>query len=1409
MTMMKHVFIVLALLALDGIADAQTIKLPYSTVQPTDNVLGVSIPGFNANWDYINTHLLNLPTGVVQSNAGVLTAAPLTSTQITVALGYTPVAPGSVPAPGSTSQILYNNAGVMAAAGGLTTSGTSLSVSGAVTFGSLGVGFVQSTPAGVLSSAPLTSAQISAALGYTPVAPGAPGMSGQMLYNNNGAVAAAAGVITNGNTLQVTAGLQLGTQTPSTGSYGIYDTSANPWQSNASTLTFSSLPTGFVQSTAGLLSSAALTSSQITTALGFTPLSGTLPGSTTQILYNNAGVLAAAGGLTTSGTSLAVSGTVTFSSMGAGVVQSSAGGLLSSAPLTSMQITTALGYTPPSTGVSASTLPPQPCMPGSLFQLSAYVPPNPPGSYSCDGGGTWRWLAGSLGWYNFEGAPTIRNADVITSTQGTGLNIYPGYGANPVVATTTGSFSMGPSPITITVASANGISVGNAVAGPGLSPILGVVSTIAGNVLTVSGNATATETNVPLQFIKSTYGISSSVEIFDSTTARDGNEALWLCCLTADNYSHNGYGMYLQVGNSAATGLNPNHVQFMHFGEYTQNGSQSYLTHIGFGLGKGTHGSYYPLSVNQTGAAACWDSNLDGTYTTGSTLSGPCKLSITAGQAQGTTNLLEIQNNAGVPQTVVDQNYNLKAAGSVTATQLTTLNGTFSHTLSSGLVGAMNLTNNTANSNMIFNVYPSNPAGLSSTNIHNGPDISNNSNFAMQIGGATAGLLIGSQGTGTPVTTLNIGENSSAHALTAINWQFAGATAATLTPIMFSMPAITTTGTATNAFGGPVTTTGITSSGTNANDFSGPIIMTLTTPPTPVSVPTGAIVSNYTFNDYVGAESGVNFTLTVNNPTTANPSGLYGATHTVNVAATNTQALGIPGTVPGGIYSLRGRVSLLAGSSGAVTYAGGISAQLTFSGTGQIGTAYGFVLSQFTSTNPITNAVGLATGPLSGINATNSTGVLLGTLTAPAGNFGIYQADSNPNVFNGQITMVNPTGNAFLTTNGTVGSQMGIVLMEGGTEKAQFVLSGSQTYLDYEASLNIRSSSGSGTAATFDAGGNAAFNGLISMNGAVGQREVLLFNENSAPVAQIGISGSQTYFDYEGPLNFRAGYGGPVRATLDQTGKFTAASLSTTANAGAWGHVFTTTSQAAITLQSIAPNIGTNLLVLPNGTSSASSFRSYNGSDINNSSLLILSANGNTASLFSGIAGTGTPITIENFGESGGAANNHLTIMNWMFNGIAKASLTPTLFTAPSLAASAMPTSCAGQAPGTLWSNGIAVNTCLATPGTVACVVGPAAGTGATCTVNLGSPTRFQILLVTGASGLGVNSNLATFNFSAGAFYDNSYICFVNGNNSGPDDSIFHEIYVNPSSATSAGFGISAPALQASTTYAFNVDCRY
>ena len=103
----------------------------------------------------------------------------------------------------------------------------------------------------------------------------------------------------------------------------------------------------------------------------------------------------------------------------------------------------------------------------------------------------------------------------------------------------------------------------------------------------------------------------------------------------------------------------------------------------------------------------------------------------------------------------------------------------------------------TANTNMVFDIYPSGSAGVSELTFNNSSDTTNTNvgRFMFSLVNSSANLLTGLAGSGTGVTTINIGESATAAVLSAINFKFNNVTKHSFTPTKFTTPAIEITGT--------------------------------------------------------------------------------------------------------------------------------------------------------------------------------------------------------------------------------------------------------------------------------------------------------------------------------------------------------------------------------------------------------------------------------------------------------------------------------------------------------------------------------------------------------------------------------------------------------------------------------------
>lgn len=90
-------------------------------------------------------------------------------------------------------------------------------------------------------------------------------------------------------------------------------------------------------------------------------------------------------------------------------------------------------------------------------------------------------------------------------------------------------------------------------------------------------------------------------------------------------------------------------------------------------------------------------------------------------------------------------------------------------------------------------------------------------------------------------------------------------------------------------------------------------------------------------------------------------------------------------------------------------------------------------------------------------------------------------------------------------------------------------------------------------------------------------------------------------------------------------------------------------------------NSGASMNIVPSGTGFPnSSLHLLNADDTSkaNTGQFVLTLAGATASLQSQVGGTGTPVTVQNFGET--ANGNSLNTINFQFNGVTKHTFTPT-----------------------------------------------------------------------------------------------------------------------------------------------------
>jgi hypothetical protein len=271
---------------------------------------------------------------------------------------------------------IYTAGGAYTAGAGLTLTTNQFSVNttqNITTLSNLGAGIVQSTSGGVLSSAPLTSGQVTTALGFTPYNSSNPSgytsnVTGQITAGTNVTIT---GSGTTGSPYVVNAASGLTNPMTSVGDMIIGGASGTPTRLPAGTNTYVlSMVSGspaWVAATGG----GTVTSASVVSANGFagtvatatstpaititTTVTGILKGNGTAISAATAGTdyqvpLTFSTGLTNASNTVTVNTTQNITTLSnltvAGFVQTTSGGVLSSALLTSGQVTTALGFTP-------------------------------------------------------------------------------------------------------------------------------------------------------------------------------------------------------------------------------------------------------------------------------------------------------------------------------------------------------------------------------------------------------------------------------------------------------------------------------------------------------------------------------------------------------------------------------------------------------------------------------------------------------------------------------------------------------------------------------------------------------------------------------------------------------------------------------------------------------------------------------------------------------------------------------------------------------------------------------------------------------------------------------------------------------------------------------------------------------
>ncbi len=139
------------------------------------------------------------------------------------------------------------------------------------------------------------------------------------------------------------------------------------------------------------------------------------------------------------------------------------------------------------------------------------------------------------------------------------------------------------------------------------------------------------------------------------------------------------------------------------------------------------------------------------------------------------------------------------ATGNLTSTTLTGLNTSGAAawnitTSGSGVAFTTDYASQITNGSARFALHPNGSSVLSAFTLANASGATNYGTLAMLLTGSTANLTVGRVGTAvTPVTALNLGEASGSD-LTTICLRFGGVCAATLTPTLLSVPAISSGG---------------------------------------------------------------------------------------------------------------------------------------------------------------------------------------------------------------------------------------------------------------------------------------------------------------------------------------------------------------------------------------------------------------------------------------------------------------------------------------------------------------------------------------------------------------------------------------------------------------------------------------
>ena len=165
----------------------------------------------------------------------------------------------------------------------------------------------------------------------------------------------------------------------------------------------------------------------------------------------------------------------------------------------------------------------------------------------------------------------------------------------------------------------------------------------------------------------------------------------------------------------------------------------------------------------------------------------------------------------------------------------------------------------------------------------------------------------------------------------------------------------------------------------------------------------------------------------------------YGILHTHNIQ----YAAGFTGSI-NGLYGQMdnrstGTVALIRGlvagiknlSTGTVTDVYGAQLGLV-NNTGTVGTATGALIMEPTNTGTLTDNVGLVVDQKNA--GTNNTHILIGTKTVPAGDFGVYQSNSDDNYFAGRVGIGSGTSSPGYDLDIANTANVGLILLIDGAE---------------------------------------------------------------------------------------------------------------------------------------------------------------------------------------------------------------------------------------------------------------------------------------------------------------------------------------------------------------------------------------